>query len=169
MSIAWRKSIFNSDDLCDCGGSGSIDYETYTLAPQEIKFPLAPGEGITTNFTIRGSSTGIPGWLPGIKLTKIGNTVHLLIPAFRGDLSIGNTTSLIRLVTAGDYPSQFQPTYSLNYVIDAWNDGILIGVNGDHADLNVDAAGNIDMSSKSFLWNHNVGLSKDISVSWIIV
>ena len=81
MSIQFRKSIFNSDEFCDCSGGNNASYESYGLTPQEIKFPLAVGEGITTSYTVRGSASGItPGWLPGIKLTKIANVVTLLIP-----------------------------------------------------------------------------------------
>lgn len=170
MSIVWRKNIFNSDDCDCCSGGGGVSYETYNLASQEIKFPLVPGEGITTNFQIRGSATGVtPGWLSGIKLTKIANVVHLLIPAFQGNMTIGNTTSLMRLVTAGDYPVQFKPTYSLNYMIDAINGATFVSASQNGVDLEVDQAGNIDLSAKSFFWNGpNCGLSYDISVSWII-
>lgn len=171
MSISWRKTIFNDDNNCECGGSGNLSYETYSLSPQEIKFPLAPGEGITTNFQIRGSTTGVtPGFLSGIRFTKIGNTVHLIIPAFQGNMTIGNTTSLMRLVTSGDYPVQFKPTYSINYMIDAINNATFVSASQNGVDLEIDQAGNIDLSSRSFFWNGpNCGLSYDISVSWIIV
>ncbi len=169
MTLAWRKTIFNSDD-CACSDGGGASYETYNLAPQEIKFPLSVGEGITTNFQIRGSTTGVtPGFLSNIQMTKIGNTVHLLIPAFQGNMTIGNTTSLMRLVTSGDYPVQFKPTYSLNYMIDAINNASFVSSSQNGVDLEIDQAGNIDLSAKSFFWNGpNCGLSYDISVSWII-
>lgn len=170
MSIQFRKSIFNDDNNCDCSGGGSVAYETYGLAPQEIKFPLAPGENIKTKFKIRGSTTGVtPGFLSGIKFTKIGNVVHLLIPSFTGTMSIGNTTSLMELVTAGDVPSQFIPTYSLNFMIDAINGGTLVSASQNGVDLVVEASGSIHLSARSFFWNSVVcGLSYDISVSYII-
>lgn len=170
MSISWRKTIFNDDNNCDCGGSGNLSYETYGLSPQEIKFPLAPGEGITTNFQIRGSSTGVtPGFLSGIKLTKIGNVVHLIIPAFQGNMSISNVTGLMRLVTAGDVPSQFLPAYSLNYTVDAINNASFVSSSQDGCDLEIDRFGNIDLSARSFYWaGVNCGLSYDVSISYII-
>lgn len=172
MSIAFRKTIFNSDSDCDCSGSGSLDYETYNMPACQIKFPLVMGEGITTSFTVRGTATGITaGWLPAgsIKFTKIGNVVTLLIPAFQGNMSISNVTGLMRLVTAGDVPSQFLPAYSLNYTVDAINNASFVSSSQDGVDLEIDRFGNIDLSARSFYWaGVNCGLSYDVSISYII-
>ena len=103
---------------------------------------------------MRGSTTGVtPGFLSGIKLTKINDVVTLIIPAFQGNMTIGNTTSLMGLVTAGDYPVQFKPTYSLNYMIDGINNTVFVSSSQNGIDLEVDQAGNIDLSAKSFFWN----------------
>lgn len=171
--LAWRKSIFNSDDDCDCSGGGSSpSYETYSMPAQQIKFPLVVGEGIDTSFSVRGTATGItPGWLPAgsIKFTKIGNVVTLIIPAFQGTMTIGNTTSLMELVTTGDVPPQFIPTYSLNYVVDGINNATFVSASQNGIDLVVESSGSIHLSSRSFFWNGpNCGLSYDICVSWII-
>jgi len=74
----------------------------------------------------------------------------------------------MRIVTAGDIPSRFVPVNSINYPVDAWNNGTYINVNQDHADLVIGMSGTIDLISRSYLWNGSSGLGYDLSVTWLV-
>ena len=148
-------------------GSGSSgpasDYITLTA---EIKFPSAMTEGFNTDYVVRDSPILPAGTLAQIKFTKVANVVHMTIPSFHGSMLVGNATSIMRIVTVGDLPDRFLPRFRTNWPIDAYNNGGLINVNQDHADLVVNADGNIDLISRSFLWNGNSGLFYDLTASW---
>ncbi len=157
----------NVKNFCSAGSGAIVTYETFTLPTVEIKFPSNPGEDFDANFVVR-ANPATPGMLPGITFTRIGNIVTLLIPQFKGDLAIGNTAGLMRIVTAGDIPSRFIPVNSINYPIDAWNNSSYINANQDHADLVIGLSGTIDLIARSFLWDGNCGLGYDLSVSWLV-
>lgn len=159
------KSIINEEPRGSGSSSYSTPFETYRLT-QEIKFPMVVGEGFSTDYEVRDAPVLPVGTLPGITLTKIGSIVHLMIPSFHGTLLIGNATSLMRIVTTGDIPDRFLPNFRCSWPVDAYNNSGLINVNQDHADLEVDTSGNVDLSSKSFFWDGNAGLNHDVHVSW---
>ena len=152
-------------------GSGSSTYATqfdrYRLT-QEIKFPLAVGEGFGVGYEVRDAPVIPAGTLAGITFLKVGSIVHMMIPAFHGPLLFGNSTSLMRIVTTGDIPDRFLPNFRCSWPVDALNNGGLINVSQDHADLEIDTSGNVDLSSKSFFWDGNAGINNDLHVSYLV-
>ena len=160
------KNIINQEPT-STGGSSSVTYSSDTLtATQEIKFPLNVTEGYNTDFKVRNIPVSPPGTLAGVKFTKQGNVVHMTIPSFYGSLLVGNVTSTIRIVTVADIPARFLPVSDVSWPINAWNTASLINSSQDSADLVVSSNGNVDLISRSFLWNGIAGLLFDVSVSW---
>jgi len=147
--------------------TNGFSYEEFSLPDQTVSFNSG-GEQYTSNFQVRGVATATQGLLAGIKLTKIGNTVNMIIPAFTGNKS-GTSSRLMTVVSS--LPAMFTPVnYQIQMSVNAWNNGHFVSAGQDFANVYVNTSNEIviDAVTGTNGWFGNCGIKNDLCLSWMI-
>ena len=152
--------------------SASVAYEEFTVATRQIKFNI-PGEVITGNWSVAGVPYADPadyGFIPGIRLVRVGKAVTLYCPGWLGEKN-GSVSEICNLVLPGEIPSRFLPSTSVQISVDPWMLGNFLSDGQDLAICYVLANGYVaiqhttkNMQSTA---GNPYGMAYGLTISWV--
>lgn len=141
-----------------------IDPATHQLGSESIdnfttqNYTMTLDSGTITTSTVRGVSTAsIP-----LSLTKIGNAVTLVVPAFKINSQSGSA-STVNFTGVGALPLAYRPTYPMSFEVSILDNAVF-----KNAILYVDANGFVSVQIGP-AFTLPTGFSYDVGVSWIVI